>query len=733
MYFYILKQYGFHALLFFISLVCLIGYIEIPLLKEEILKNELIKYIDRGNQLRIDFQCISENIHDEAMKDAETPRLFYFIEASTGMGKSQLALSLSMPVIYIPLTTDQAIYECFSAVSQAVHEALSSDYNSLRGDFGSAMRLSSIFRNFDVELMTVGLLLTLFKVVYGKTNQESFKILSGHNGRRKFRYAPMSIVDAKKEIMKLILASRKKYREVPVFFIDEAPSHEESDAYKDCIFLRNIIRCMHCICIMSGTEAAVLNDFEKSGRADVRVDHEYMRFISKLPKTNWDSFCHDSKYAQLMPFLSPDLCNMLRSTRPLFVKYVLDAMLEERFLSTITSTLDSPDSSGELTAAVLSRVKRMVLKRKSFTSLGGLYGQLAVLHPRFISLTVEDLLEAKIGDLDYLQAQMQFCIRNHFGKMHIKDSENSVLSLFLAQNHLYSKIASSEKCKFRPNITFEPPGNDPLLYLICIRDGLYWTDYENKVVRVSSSYALSLIAKDRLIRDMPLFANPRQRSTFHEMEVVFAAIASSHSHQKSVSSCPLGFFLRSIIGELNTSKDYVTFDNINDIPRVLEELRIEVLLPTNVSLQENSDSIFQCQHNDIVLGSCLLSNNSFPLHNPTVSILVGPLESKRKEYDDQMQVLVKTIGNTVPHNRSIKILIVGKFSISLSNNKRFDRVDAVMIRGNACKGREVATELHWKSIRTHQDTKRFMPECTLIVIELDSIYFDRWQRIKFVC
>ena len=142
--------------------------------------------------------------------------------------------------------------------------------------------------------------------------------------------------------------------------------------------------------------------------------------VSKLPRINWAIIFHTLKYAQLIPFLSPDFCDKLRSTRPLFVEYVLDTMLEERILSTSNGTLNSRDCSGELTAAVLSRVNG--IEEKTFTSLGGLYGQLAVLHPRFISLTVEHLLEAKIGDVDYLQAQKQICIRHHFGKMFINES-----------------------------------------------------------------------------------------------------------------------------------------------------------------------------------------------------------------------------------------------------------------------------------------------------------------------
>ena len=711
----------------------MIGYVYIPKLTEEILKSELIKYINRGKQLRTDNQYISENIHNEVMRDAKTPRLFYFIEASSGLGKSQLAESLSMPVIYIPLTTTQKIYKCFSAVSEAAHDVVTSDYNRLRSEFGDSLRSSNILMNFSAKLRTAGLLLSLFKEVYGKTNEESFKILSGYNGKRILRYTSKSIMEAENEIQESLFAARIKKLAVPVFFIDEVPSHEDTNAHNDCIFLRNIIRSMNCICIMSGTEAALLDAFEKSRREGMCVDDEYFRLISKLPITNWEIICSDSKYAQLIPYLSPDLCDMLRATRPLFVEYVLDAMLEER-LSPSTISQNSPTSSGELTAVILSRVKKMVLKKERFTSLGGLYGQIAMLHEDFISLSVEELLEAKIGNSDYLRAQKQFCIRHHFGKMHIKDSEDSILSLYVAPRYLYiGTIGSSFSGKYevRPNIAYERACDDPLLYLICIRDGLYWTDAKKKEVRVSSSFALSLLANDRLLCDTPLFAKTRQSCKFHEMEAVFAAIVSSHSYQNSRSGCPLDFFLRSVIGELNAKKDYVVFDNINGIPPVYKDLRIEVLFPSSISLQENSESISQWQHNEIFLGSCLLSNNTFPLLSHTVSILMGPLESKCKEYDDQMQELINTIGSNVPHNRSIKILIVGKLAISLSNDKKFNRVEVVLVRGNACKGQEVATELQWKSIRGQQGNKRTRPECTLVVIELDSIYYDRQKCMKF--
>ena len=54
----------------------------------------------------------------------------------------------------------------------------------------------------------------------------------------------------------------------PIFFIDEVPSEESKDDdsmlnYLECVFLRNIIRVMKCICILSGTEAALMNAIDK--------------------------------------------------------------------------------------------------------------------------------------------------------------------------------------------------------------------------------------------------------------------------------------------------------------------------------------------------------------------------------------------------------------------------------------------------------------------------------------
>ena len=181
---------------------------------------------------------------------------------------------------------------------------------------------------------------------------------------------------------------------------------------------------------------------------------------------------------------------MLRSTRPLFAQHVLNAILKEQNMSC---------NKGKLTAEVLLTAKTQIIQNKlKFTTLGGLFGQMAILHSKFISNTVDELLKAKKGDARFLGMQRQSCIRHHFGMMRLENPGIQILSLYLAPKFIYTRRTGGEdyeKDRFKPNIVFESPSNDPLLYLICVRNGLYWTDDEDKTVRISSSYALLKLLK----------------------------------------------------------------------------------------------------------------------------------------------------------------------------------------------------------------------------------------------
>jgi len=91
------------------------------------------------------------------------PKLFFFVEASSGMGKCQLAEALTIPVVYIPLVGGQLIYQCFEEVSRCISHALLWLTNH---GFKSTLH-SGDLRNISLEFHTVGLLVALLKVVCG--------------------------------------------------------------------------------------------------------------------------------------------------------------------------------------------------------------------------------------------------------------------------------------------------------------------------------------------------------------------------------------------------------------------------------------------------------------------------------------------------------------------------------------------------------------------------------------
>ena len=701
------------------------------------LKEELEIYLSRGSYLRNDVTYIDDSIRD-AMESSWSPKLFYFVEASCGMGKSQLASSLSFPVVYIPLAQYHLIYECFSSVHKAVQRALVYDTEKHLNSIIRALRSANELIGIDLEFRTVGLLVALFKEVIGKSNEESLRILSGYYGERIINYQPMTLSKATRVLEEVLTAGNLN---PAVFFVDEVPAEvNEDDAenktFLRSLFLRNIIRFMNCICILSGTEAALMNTMDtipEPSRTE-GLDAEFVRLILKLPNTNWDAICQDSKYADLMPLLSPDVYNMLKSTRPLFVHYVLNAMLEE-------------NSMGQLTAAVLSNAKSKIVANKTeFATSGGLYGQMALLHSKFISNTVDDLLEANQGGKRFLISQRQGCIRHHFGNLRVLNSDDPVLSLFTVSHYIYTLSNSGRsvtKDQFKQNVTFETPHDDPLLYLICFRNGLYHSESKQITKRISCTYALSLLFNERLDRKLPFMANTNQSSTtgkFLEMEMVSSAIVASHSYPNSLSGCPLSFFLKSIVAELNPYNNYVTFDTIEDMPDVYNDVRVGLLSPANLHWRENTESVM-LQDSSIALGFCRWSSNKgrnddiLPLLMGD-RVSMGALEAKCYKEKVPTKELIKTINNTVHNDNLITIMTVTHFgSIRLSNEdfkKASQGVTVFKLEGNAGKENLVATELHLKRLDSNQDNHfAVVPKHTVIVINLNSIYHNRYQHMKF--
>ena len=711
-------------------------------------RDQLDKYVNMGNCLCEQVEYISNNIREEIKRGNENtqletssnnPRIFYFVEASSGVGKSQLAASLSLPVVYIPLATTQLIYGCFNVVCNAVNQALSDDLVEHLGLIIEVLHSAHALRSINTKFKTVGLLVSLFKEVYGRTNEESLKLLSGYNGARKIKYRPMSISNAWRVLNRWVSSKNDSECMTPIFFIDEVPActSKNDPVYRQCVFLRNIIRNLNCICVLSGTEAALMNAFDdiREGSRREGVDVEYMRLILKLPKTNMSALRRDSKYASLLSSLSPDVYNSLSSTRPLFAQYIMDAMLREQVISS---------DSRQLTAAVLSEVKKHIVQNKlNFTTTDGLFGQMAILHSEFMKATVDDPLKHNSNpDIEqFLEAQKLSCIRHHFGKMSIENSNEAIVSLYLASDHTYTKKVDGEfveRTPFKPIIDFESPSNDPFLYLICFRDGLYWTNKYQSKYRISSTFALALLSEHRVGAKFPLFANPNQKSCtgrFLEMESLSAAIISSHLYPNSLSGCPFNLFLQSFIAELNPSIDYVSFSEINNIPSVYKRVKVALLSPANRNWAGNSDLV-ALQHDSIVLGASKWSSNS-DKNDGTMAVfmnlgepLIVALETKCYKDNVPTPQLAKTIKNSSLNENLITILTVTKFGAIRSDNEKFnaasENVIVAAVEGNASADRPVATNLYWKRLDIGKVKQTATLKRTVIMIDLESIYFDRY-------
>ena len=377
---------------------------------------------------------------------------------------------------------------------------------------------------------------------------------------------------------------------------------------------------------------------------------------------------------------------------------------------------------GELTAMVLSTVKTEVVNNKTnFATIAGLFGQTALVYSKLVSSTADQLRSKKKEDLKFLEDQRQSLVRHHFGRMRV---ENSISSLYLGSSHIYSKKKEGEfSSKFSPNFDFESPCNDPLLYLICIRDGFYGTNENDKIVRFSSSYALKIIFTGSHSLFSHVFANTNKKlysGNFLEMETMTAMIVSSHSHA-SLSGCPLNVFLGSVVAELNPFEDYVKYGTVKGTPRRYRNVKIGLLSPANLNW-----------HGRKLKKSVILQNTS---------IVLGAYDrsSNKQRSDGTFPVFVKMTSmlNATFRNRHLMtIMVVTKFGTINEANKTFknasDKADVAVISGNAVEVKPVATELTWNYLVFDECYKATnLPKKAVILIDLEFIYYGRYDSMRF--
>ena len=706
--------------------------------------------------------------------ELQRPKLFYFIGQRSGVGKTQLAWSLPLPVVYIPQTIHQPIHQCFQTLANIVHSDVKADVIGIRDlDKIYSLKAAENLNRFTYKFRTVGLLVSLFKEVLGKSNEESMRMLSGYDGERVITYQPMSIQEARNEIDELVKDYKSKYDQdtttplIPVFYLDDFIPHDKFFEYHDNKFLRNVIGCIGCICVQSGTKDDLIF-ITHSLRDSYDCGKDIMRVVTRLPRTELDAFRYDTKYAHLIPTLSSEVCEMLKSTTPVYAQYVLDALLEMQYNSDAKHADISSSSThiGHLTAAVLSKAKEILLRDKSrFSRSGGLNEQMTTLSGKVTCVSMEWLLENKANknsdddseedetgdsgedetgvgnkrkrDLDSLEASTQYSVRHILGKMPNTDPGKAILTLFRGDYFVCVRKIENRKTQdeeFSPRTMWQNFGNDVLSYFMCVRDGVY---FEKKIDKTSSeirriSTTLGLL-RARPKEMLPLFYDRTEENL--SLEVVSAAIIASLSYPESLSDCPLDYFLRSIIAELNVNEDYVLLDRTKDMPSQFDDVRVRLLYPSDVIWGENKDNIHSLEHNSVC--TSIWESNICRIHG----VFPLLLSTIKRETDTPLDVnvptneFVRSIYDTVENKHSITLLVCAKLGSIGADNEAFHHpeiaIDVFEIVGNASQDQQVATELRWKPFQIQQGGEmKDNRKHTVIIIELESIYYKRYVIMK---
>ena len=714
---------------------------------------------------------VTQSINEALRVRSRKAKLFFFVEASSGMGKSQLAYAIDKPVIYIPLSLSQYIYECYRDLHFEMDDAIKTDLKMLNegyniNDFPAESATVLLYKsNCLLKYRTCGLLIELFKMVHGKSNEQSHKILTGYGTKtsQTVSYSALTIQEAASAIAEYGYDDLNK---VPCFIVDEAPSrpsggtidysyNTEDFTFGKCIFLRNLIRSMQGVCILSGTNAAAINVIESAPSSSRSDDKVYVRLIVKLPPTHWEVF--EERASQLQ--LSAEFIGILKKTRPMFVDWTLSA-LEEEYGSTnnkrVRSSCSSSSCTGkrEVTVSLLDKVHAYILRRKVlFGSDEGLYAQLALMFPSIFNGTVTD---------------KACCIRHHFGItiLPAKYKDNVILPLYVSNNCNIGVLSTEDAFMYKPTIGFATPDVDPYLYMVCFRNGLY---YHHRAITSSNAW-LNNIKRNLAV---PL-CNPNQLTCsglYQEREMISAAIMASHSYSK-VNGCPLKDFLGTFISEFNiVDNKPMTMPSVIGMPGKYNEYIFGLLSPCNkfwdLTTPNRVHTLAGCLLNDVEWSS----NSDLMDAHAIISKMEGnqlvnkqlAFESKCKEHVPIADIN-HTMGNSNKKAQDVTIMVVTHLSegaglLSSDFANYGDDYTRVKIVGNANQKIKVATELNWTEFSdintesnnnavsntttaatnttannnnntTATSTTTESPKKLLIVIILESIYYGRYDSMK---
>jgi hypothetical protein len=397
---------------------------------------------------------------------------------------------------------------------------------------------------------------------------------------------PLSISEASAEML--------KYQN-SVIFIDEVPMKGATD-FISVLFLRNIIRSVGGLCILSGTESSLINMVDTAQGSRHTVLRPWVGLLTRLPRTKLAVFNHHGKLDAYEKYL-------LEQARPFFVEgyLALRATLEED-VSCEHSRRLSRHVNETLTPSLLTRLKIWTHEQKPFLlSEMGLHGQLALIFTASLNSTdvataVDSLAfsVAQVSSHDSTSAKSSRTISSLFTMDHsllirhhraylkspfqqIEDDCDRFI-VFRTLYHHNRQLKVGENV-FKPKACYKRCSSDELLNLVCLRGGLLQIS-ESAITTVPTSYAF------RSFRTNTSFRNGQEainNGRNFEEECLAAAVLGSHRYETFLGT-PLLNWLEFFVAELSPEKEFrvVSITAVPDrLMKILENGYVGLLSPVD--------------------------------------------------------------------------------------------------------------------------------------------------------
>jgi hypothetical protein len=399
-----------------------------------------------------------------------------------------------------------------------------------------------------------------------------------------------------------------------VVYLDEIPERGAL-AFDNVLLIRNLMRCIHGVCVLSGTESSLINMIDSASGSRSALHHPWVGLLTLLPST--DLAILDSN--DVLNRLSEYEKGLLQCTRPWFAQHFLE-LCSSRF----DDSAERSSGMKYLSPEMLTSMKAWTLKVKSqLLGAVGLYGQLCLLfadsfpcgRPHKPSTDVDSELSmlsemslhsagssARTGrsarsaiiEAPSLRAadimDHSLLIKHYFAYLTAPARQNSTSSFSLLYNS-NGKLSSYDDRIFTPKAYFKTCAEDELLYMVCFRDGL--KQLNGQIDSVTSSFAFTTFRKHTGFSN----SNARHNSGKEfEEECVAAALLASHRYD-SFSGTILKQWLEYFVAELSPDSTFNVVDIVT-IPAVLCgflcSCKVGMLSPMNMFWSEGARTNLGC-------------------------------------------------------------------------------------------------------------------------------------------